>query len=617
MDRTHRTGAARMNSDLTRRAAYRLRQAGWLVKGLARAPFSRFRRRGREIHVFVIWSRALDVAPDILADIEHHFLIRDVFRVDWGKEHFSRSMSRFYGGVLPANAEKELHCGTDPFMVVVVEDERPHYGPRPAPKGVVNVAMFGAKRRYRKWADGGHRVHATVDPAEADHDLFLLVGRRSADYLAVTERWDGRVREHGALIGTTGWRDEAELLTALEVSTQVEQQYAETGLKLQVQDRVRAALTANAHLRSSGPGSELYDVRIASRPTPLELVQPTRGAARPTAASAPSRSQRLRQGADTSLRRVRPVRVRRGTPTPRAVILLYHRVAEPPADPFRLSVPPERFRQQLELLSAAWPALSMDELVSDLEHNGHVRPGFVITFDDGYLDNLEVAYPIAAGFEVPMTVFVTGRLNGEPFWWDELAALICDNRHLADTLKLRLRGRRRSFPTATEKQRTIACLEIHRELREAGDEERRRVLDRIAGLSALPVALPVPRPMRAEELQELAGEPSVTVGSHSINHTALSALSPEERLAELQEARQLVEAASGQKVTFFSYPFGRPRDVGKASARAVADAGYRAACTTVQSAVPADADVYELPRLTVYDQPADVLLRSVTQLLKR
>jgi peptidoglycan/xylan/chitin deacetylase (PgdA/CDA1 family) len=619
MSETERTGGSpqfrgRFAADPKPRVGYRLRQGVWLLKGLVRAPFVGWRRPGPEIHVFVVWSHALEALPEILADIEHRFLIRDVFRIDWGKDNFSRSMARFYGGVLPPNAKEEEHCGTDPFMLVVVEDERPHYGPRPAPKGVVNVAMFDAERRYRGWTGGGHRVHATVNPAEAEHDLFLLLGRRAADYLAVADRWDGQVREHGALIGADSWSDVDELLTALEVSISLDvvprASGPATALRLVVDDRVRAALTANARPRSGELDSELHDVMIDQKPTALELLQPTH-------ASLPNPTARLREGAEGSLRRVQSARGR-GIPSPSAVILLYHRIAEPGVDPFRLCVPPERFKQHLELLSAAWPIVPLEELVSDLDTAAPARPGVVVTFDDGYVDNLEVAYPIASSSNVPMTVFVTGRLNGEPFWWDELAALICDNRHLlGDALKLRLRGRRRSFPMATEKQRRVACLEIHRELKLASENERRRVLDRIAGVSALPIAASAGRPMRTDELERLAGLPTVTIGSHGINLRALSSLTAEERLAELEQAKQFAEEASGQSVAFFSYPFGRPRDVGKASARAVAEAGYRAACTTVQSAVTAGADVYELPRLTVHDEPGEDLLGRVTQLLKR
>ena len=61
--------------------SHRLRQEAWLLRARARALFVRPRHADREIHTFLIWSRALDAYAAILHDIEGHFLIRDVFRV--------------------------------------------------------------------------------------------------------------------------------------------------------------------------------------------------------------------------------------------------------------------------------------------------------------------------------------------------------------------------------------------------------------------------------------------------------------------------------------------------------------------------------------------------------
>jgi hypothetical protein len=77
--------------------------------------------------------------------------------------------------------------------------------------------MFAAKRRYRRWTGGGHRVHATQNRREAERDLFLLLGRRSSSYAGA--RWDGSIRTApGDLFGAEGWRDLRELCTAFELS---------------------------------------------------------------------------------------------------------------------------------------------------------------------------------------------------------------------------------------------------------------------------------------------------------------------------------------------------------------------------------------------------------------
>ncbi len=167
-----------------------------------------------EVHVFLLWSEALDKAGDILEDIDARFTVRE--------EHFAQNLTRFYGQTLLAGSEKELHCGVDPFLVVVVEDGRPRYGQRRTSRGKlhVNTRMFDAKARYRRWTGRGHRVHATVNRREADKDLFLLLGRRAAFYeTSSNQRWNGTIlEERRDLIGASGWKTRSELLTALEAA---------------------------------------------------------------------------------------------------------------------------------------------------------------------------------------------------------------------------------------------------------------------------------------------------------------------------------------------------------------------------------------------------------------
>jgi len=594
--------------------SHRLRQEAWLLRSRLRALFVRHRHADREIHVFVLWSRALDAYAEILRDIEGNFLIRDVFRVSWSKDQFSRSMTRFYGGLLPPNAEKEEHCGTDPFVVVVVEDERPRYGARRSPKPSVNVRMFDAKQRYRRWTGGGHRIHASVDPVEAEHDLFLLLRRRSEEYLPVEGRWTGEIKEVRELAGAGGWRDLDELVTAIEVATEAQRlppaEHASPALRMVVQNRVRAVLTADARPHFGRLDSRLHDVTVGGETKVLEVLRP---------GDRPGGSRGIRGRLEDSGSMLRGLGGGRRTP-PVALILLYHRIASTEADPFRLCVSPEVFQQHLQLLRASWPVVPLEDVVDGVAASvGRQRPAVVITFDDGYADNLEVAQPIAAALDVPWTVFVTGGpvANGERFWWDELVSLLWQPSDEPRTVTVDVGRRPRSFPLVTEPQRVKACAVLHRALRPLDGRERSAVL---AGIAAQVAPRPLAgegRPLTTAELRRLGALPDVTIGAHTMQHRALSSLAPAERLSELRESRRFLQHAVGRRVEYFSYPFGRARDVGSDSRHAVAEAGYRAACTTVQEAVRIDQSPYALPRLTVYEEPADALLRRATELLRR
>ena len=90
-------------------------------------------------------------------------------------------------------------------------------------------------------------------------------------------------------------------------------------------------------------------------------------------------------------RAVRRARVWLARFRPAVAVLLYHRVADEPDDPFGLCVSPERFDDQLAALARRYPVLSLDELTDRLE-GGLPKRAVLLTFDDGYADVLSRAW---------------------------------------------------------------------------------------------------------------------------------------------------------------------------------------------------------------------------------
>jgi hypothetical protein len=167
--------------------------------------------------VFLLWSRARPREREILADIASRFDLLSVIELAWTRRHFSENLTRFYGQKLPSGSQKQRHCGTGAFLVVVVRDTAPEYAHGVGREATVNVNTWEARERYRAWTGGGHRVHASLDASEADHDLYLLLGLRAGD--VGRDRWSGTVeRRERDLLGSTGWADVAELFTALTVT---------------------------------------------------------------------------------------------------------------------------------------------------------------------------------------------------------------------------------------------------------------------------------------------------------------------------------------------------------------------------------------------------------------
>src|SRR2546423_5357995 len=127
---------------------------------------------------------------------------------------------------------------------------------------------------------------------------------------------------------------------------------------------------------------------------------------------------------------------------PGGLILMYHRIVELPLDPFALAVTPQHFAEHLEVLRKYSHPISLSEMARLLKDGQRPRRAVIVTFDDGYTDNLYNAKPLLERFDVPGTVFITtGQIGSErEFFWDELQRLLLQPGTLPETLKLQVNG---------------------------------------------------------------------------------------------------------------------------------------------------------------------------------
>ena len=127
----------------------------------------------------------------------------------------------------------------------------------------------------------------------------------------------------------------------------------------------------------------------------------------------------------------------------RSIILLYHRVAVVPSDPQLLCVTPKHFAEHLDVLQKCMNPMPLRQLVPAVRNRKIPHRRVIVTFDDGYADNMYIAKPLLERYEIPATVFVASGYLGQTreFWWDELERLLLQAGTLPETLRLNLNGR--------------------------------------------------------------------------------------------------------------------------------------------------------------------------------
>jgi peptidoglycan/xylan/chitin deacetylase (PgdA/CDA1 family) len=281
-------------------------------------------------------------------------------------------------------------------------------------------------------------------------------------------------------------------------------------------------------------------------------------------------------------------RLRHGKTT-RALVLLYHRVAEPERDPQLLAVSPAHFEEHLHVLASRGGAVPLREL------RGR-RSGVAITFDDGYADNLPAAERLAAA-GLPATVFVAAGLLGETPWWDELAERTQVESGW-DVLAA-------DGGAAAERYR-----ELFARLRPLPHDERAAALRGLGGEAA-----PEARIVTEAELRALAGIDGVEVGAHTCTHPVLATLAPAAREAEVAGSKRRLEQLLGAPVTSFAYPYGSREDYDAETVAAVRAAGFARACANEPARLRARCDPYRIPRFLVRDWDGDAFARELDRWL--
>jgi peptidoglycan/xylan/chitin deacetylase (PgdA/CDA1 family) len=269
---------------------------------------------------------------------------------------------------------------------------------------------------------------------------------------------------------------------------------------------------------------------------------------------------------------------------PRLTVLAYHRiadVADPGFDAYvsNVSASPRAFRAQLDHLGQRFDVIDLGRLLAWLEGSADLpRRPLLVTFDDGYRDNFEHAYPALRERGLPAVLFVTTGFvdGGRSLYWDRLARGFHRTRRsflpLADG-DLRWEG---------PGERAAALREVIRRLKQLPEDAKQTTVDAILrSLGASDDDGPRP-PLSMDwgQVRELASH-GIAVGGHTHTHPILSRLPLERAQAEIRTCLERIEGELGQPARSFAYTNGGAADFGPEHERFLSQVGVRAAFSLV------------------------------------
>jgi peptidoglycan/xylan/chitin deacetylase (PgdA/CDA1 family) len=264
-------------------------------------------------------------------------------------------------------------------------------------------------------------------------------------------------------------------------------------------------------------------------------------------------------------------------------ILCYHGVVRSPLELYNWCFLPESsFRSQMQYLKRHFEVLPLAEAVERMRRGRFSRPTAAITFDDGFQNNYDIAFPILREVGLPATIFLTTALvnSDDTFWYLRL------NRALAKTsktvldwggLRFDLAGSERKVKSEAairsrlkELPRTQLPAELHKIILELGDDPE------------CPIESDSPfRMLDRNAIAHMAASGLIDFGAHSHTHPSLGRISPQECSDEIKQSVAITHQLSGRPCELFAYPFGYRQDYNTETIRILQAQGVQMSATGI------------------------------------
>lgn len=266
---------------------------------------------------------------------------------------------------------------------------------------------------------------------------------------------------------------------------------------------------------------------------------------------------------------------------PGLLVLNYHRIGDPTTHPFYAQVAsatPESLHDEMTSLARSRRIVTLEEAVALAQQGLPTRESLaLVTFDDGYRDNVTAGLPVLSSLGIPATFFLTTDfIDGKLFaWWDHIAYVV--NTTKVARLKLERPVPMEIDLTAVPRSEAILRV-IHAYLDHPTVEERplRSALESAAEVSVNEPELARALFMTWEDARTLNAA-GMSIGAHTVSHRALALLPEPDQRHELAGAKQRIEAELSREVIAVAYPYGWPGTFDATTTRLTREAGYRAA----------------------------------------
>lgn len=296
----------------------------------------------------------------------------------------------------------------------------------------------------------------------------------------------------------------------------------------------------------------------------------------------------------------------------RIIILMVHGVMEKDGKqqwtPLRPQISTEQFEKTIVTLKKRYRFIPLEEGLKMLSGKMPLQPySMVITFDDGYRNNITHALPILKKYNIPATIFLTtGAIeNREPFWFDRLDYVL--QKTNVDGLEVRVAEDKQIVLEAKDRETLKRSYKTFRDLaksKQKDDLRMREQIDTVIEMLEVKSGISYTNIFETDEWggiltwEEIRNikEELLTFGSHTVDHIRLGLVDKETAFDQLERSKRMIEKHLGKPCLYICYPNG---SYNRETIEIAKACGYMVGLTTIPGTNKVGQDLMELKRVHV------------------
>lgn len=281
-------------------------------------------------------------------------------------------------------------------------------------------------------------------------------------------------------------------------------------------------------------------------------------------------------------------------------ILFYHRLSDATKQKrvAASAVNYQSFDEQMDFLSKNYKIISMDEVPSVLKSSSKLPEKYmVITFDDGYRDNLIYGSDIFSKYNLRPTIYLTANCieNQTLMWFDIVNDIVFSSKKSVITLKVGQNTITKNIDSYCSKNALLKILKSY--MKSISTEDKLKYIDYMMSEFDLSIDTKTDLMLTWKQSLELISQ-KVVIGSHTMTHPILTRSKLQDAEYEISESKRIIEEKLNEKIIHFSYPNGCKSDFND-EIKKIVSSNYATGVTTITGINKPSCDMYELKRIYV------------------